>query len=191
MKKLMLPAAALSVALLSLHFATSDRAASTPFGGEKRLALAQGIVAEWSRSSRLMGEAMLEAYGPPDALSIDGLGWRARGRWKTIVVRERPEDTAAGVLEQSVDCRMPPDRLPELAAFEEVRVSPGGRSMTASSDAEALNYLALNLAHGIGSGFLDAARARASYERAVELSRAGKTSPLMEGLLFPPPLDEP
>lgn len=191
MKKLVLLAVPLSFALLSLHFAASDGSMSAAFGGETRLTLAQGIVAEWPRSSRLMGEAMIEAYGPPDALSADGIGWRDRGRWRTIVVRERPEDTAAGVLEQSVVCRMPQDRLPELAAFEEVRVTPNGRSMTARSDAEGLNYLALNLAYGIGSGFLDAARARESYERTVELSRAGKTSPLMEGLLFPPPADEP
>lgn len=181
----------LSVALLSLRFAFGW-GSPPPFGGERRLTLAQDIIADWSQTSRLTAAAMIESYGPPDVLSADGLGWKARARWKSIVVRDLGEDASAGVLEQSVVCRVPPDRLLELAAFgDKVRVSPNGTSMSARSDAEALNYLALNLAHGIGSGFLDAERARGSYERAVELSRAGKTSPLMEGLLFLPPNGEP
>jgi hypothetical protein len=82
---------------------------------------------------------------------------------------------------------MPEDRRSELAAFgRDVRVSADGTALTSRSDEEALNYLALNLAVAIGRGDLDAAGARKSYERAVDLSKAGKSSALTRELLFPP-----
>lgn len=158
-----------------------------PFGGERRLALAQDIIAGWPQTPRLAGAVMIDRYGPPDALSEKGLGWESRGRWKRIIVRDRL-DGSAGALEQTVDYAMPEDKVAELAEFSaDVRVSADGTSMTARADDEALNILALNLADGIGRGLLDAPRAREFQRTAVELSRAGKTSPLMEGLVFLPP----
>lgn len=165
---------------------------TAPFGASQRASLAGDIIAGWSPASRLVAAAMLEQYGSPDALASDGLGWKNKGRWKKIVVRDRTdlrvlETGAAGMLEQTVAYRMPEDRRRELAGFsDEVRVSPDGTALTARSDGEAINFLALNLAVAIGRGDIDAAGARNSYKRAVDLSKAGKSSPLMRELLFPP-----
>lgn len=164
------------------------RPSPPPFGGERRLALAQEIVAGWPQTARLTGAAMLERYGPPDALAANGIGWENRGRWKRIIVRDSEGPSGAGVLEQTVEYAVPEEKIPEVAGFAPgLRVSREGRWMSARSDDEALNYLTLNLADGIGRGLLDAPRAREFQRAAVELSRAGKTSPLMEGLLFLPP----
>lgn len=180
MKARLFSIVALSAALLS-----SGCGEFTGFGGERRLHLAQDIMADWSRSSRVTGAAMIDKYGPPDALARDALGWRERGRWKRIVVRDRDAAETAGILEQTVEYYVPEGRRRELEAFSgDVRVSGEGNAVSSRSDDEALNYLALNLADGIGRGVLDAERARGYYRRAVELSRAGKTSPLMEGFLF-------
>lgn len=163
--------------------------APAPFDASARAALAEGIIARWSQKSRVTGALMLDKYGPPDALAADGLGWENKGRWKKIVVRDRAsldgEDGGSGVLEQTVEYRVPEAKRGEIEAFSgEVRVSRDGTSVSARSDDEAINYLALNLADGIGRGIIDAPRARGFYRRAVELSRSGKTSPLMAGLLF-------
>lgn len=156
-----------------------------PFDAARRGSLAEGIIAGWEPSSRLTAAAMIEKYGPPDALAPGGLGWKDKGRWMKIVVRDRP--AKAGVIEQTAAYRVPEDRLPEVEAFDgKVRVAPDLSSMSARSDDEALNFLALNLAVAIGRGNLGAAEARNSYRRAVELSRAGKSSALMRELLFPP-----
>lgn len=180
----------LSAALGGLLSASCRTAA--PFGAARRAELAGDIIASWSDTSRLVAADMIERYGPPDALAPDGLGWKDKDRWKKIVVRDRTdlrvlERGPAGVLEQTAAFRMPVRRRAELAAFgRDVRVSGDGTALTARSDEEALNYLALNLAVAIGRGDIDAAGARNSYKRAVDLSKAGKSSALMRELLFSP-----
>lgn len=160
-----------------------------PFNAEARAALAEDIIAGWSQTSRVTGALMLDKYGPPDALAADGLGWENKGRWKKIVVRDRAEpdgaDRGAGVLEQTVDYYVPEAKRGEVESFSgQVRVSRDGTSVSARSDDEGINYLALNLVDGIGRGVIDAPRARGFYRRAVDLSKTGKSSPLMAGLLF-------
>lgn len=187
MKPGLLLTAASSLALWSCLSAGCR--ATAPFDASRRGSLAEDIIAGWPRGSRLTAAAMIDKYGPPDALAAGGLGWKDKGRWRKIIVRERGAagPGAAGVLEQTAAYRMPEDRRAELAAFgRDVRISADGAALTARSDDEALNYLALNLAVAIGRGDLDAAGARTSYRRAVDLSRAGKSSALMKELLFPP-----
>lgn len=184
----MKPALLLIVSLLGGALSMGCRA-SEPFDAAARAALAETIIARWSRTSRVTGAMMLDKYGPPDALAVDGLGWENAGRWKKIVVRNRTEaagaEGGAGVLEQTVEYGVPEDKRDEIEAFSgRVRVARDGRSVTARSDDEALNYLALNLADGIGRGIIDSPRAMGFYRRAVDLSKSGKSSPLMAGLLF-------
>lgn len=162
-----------------------------PFGASQRVSLAEDIISGWSKTSRLTAAAMIEEYGPPDAIAVDGLGWKYKNPWKRIIVRDRTDilvsaQGTADSLEQTVAYRVPEDKRLELEAFsDKIRISQDGTSMSARSDAEALNFLTLNLADEIGRGVLDAAQARQSYQRAVDLSRAGKSSALMERLMFP------
>lgn len=165
---------------------------TAPFGASRRADLAEEIIAGWSKTSRLVAAEMIDRYGPPDALAADGLGWKDKARWKKIVIRDRTDLSALergspGVLEQTAAFRMPEGRRAEVAAFGRgVRVSADGTTLTARSDEEALNYLALNLAVAIGRGDLDAAAAGRSYRKAVDLTNAGKSSALTRELLFPP-----
>jgi hypothetical protein len=184
---LVVPLSAAVAGLLSAGCRTAPA-----FGGPQREALAGEIIKGWSRGPRLAAAAMIEEYGPPDAVAADGLGWKNKRRWKKIVVRDRTElglleRKSGAMLEQTAVCRMPEGRRAELAAFSpDVRVSADGTALTASADEEPLNFLALNLAAAIGRGDIDAAGARNAYKRAVDLSNAGKSSALMRELLFPP-----
>ena len=169
-------------------FAAGCRA-TTAFDATRRAGLAEEIVAGWPAPSRLAADAMLEKYGPPDALAADGLGWKDKGRWKKIIVRGRAGRAAragGGRAHPAPTGGPGPARRARAAFDDRVTVSPDWTEISARSNDESLNFLALNLAVAIGRGDLTASGARNSYRRAVDLSNAGKSSALMKELLFPP-----
>jgi hypothetical protein len=156
---------------------------TAPFDSAQRGSLADSIIASWSPHSRGEAAALIARYGAPDALSLGALGWKDKGRWKRIVLWDA--GGSAGGLQQTVSYRVPPDKREALAAFSaEVVVSPDGTELSARSQSEGLNCLALNLADEVGRGLRDPKGARRFYDRTAALAAAGKTSPYMQGLLF-------
>lgn len=140
--------------------------------------------ASWSAGPKLTARLMMERYGRPDALKPGSVTWRMRGPWKRIVVRDR---AAGGHLEQTVGYSVPLSGLAPLLAFGRgVRPDPAADELTVSSDEEALNRLALNLAHEIAEGKRSPAEARTFYEKTARLAVAGKGSAYLTGLLFRP-----
>jgi hypothetical protein len=155
---------------------------SAPFSASKRGVLADDIIAGWSTSARLTAAKMMAEYGPPDAVAREALAWEDRGRWKRIVIW----DGGPGELEQTVNYRVPEGKRVAMQAFTAtLRVAPDGTSMSARSDSEALNFLAINLADEIGRGAIDAPQARHLYQKIISLAAAGKTSPLTLAILIP------
>ncbi|MDD5656230.1 MAG: hypothetical protein PHF00_03140, partial [Elusimicrobia bacterium] len=74
-----------------------------------------------------------------------------------------------------------------LARFSTSVVADRTRNELSSiSDSEKKNFLALNLADEIVSGWKDPETARRTYDRLLDLDRAGKSSPYLEGLRFQP-----
>jgi hypothetical protein len=134
---------------------------------------------------------LIDEYGPPDGVALAGLGWKGRGRWKRIVVCDANEDYVADYgsaddLEQTVAYRLPKGSRAALAAFSgSVQASPDGTELSARSNSEGLNYLALNLADQVVRGVRDPRAARRFYRRTVHLAAAGKTSRYMQRILFP------
>lgn len=162
-------------------------AAPSRFDVPGRGALAADIVRGWRKDSRLTAARLMEEYGPPDALSKNGLGWKDKGPWKRIVIWNPAafERAADQYLEQTVAYAAPEDRRQALEEFnDKARVIEEGAALTACSNAEALNFLAINLAEEIGQGVREPEPARLFYERSVALAASGKNSPYMQGLLF-------
>ena len=172
-----LPALLLSIAGCATFF---------PAEPEARRSLAEAAILSWYAPCRLTAVKLLEDYGPPDQVRPDRLVWNDRHPWKRIVVRDG-ELTDEDSLEQTLSYMVPDDRREAMAGFA-ARVSVGrfGTDLTARSSSEARNLLALNLAHRIVIGRLDAAEARMLYGLRVELAAAGKTFPEMQRLLFLP-----
>lgn len=143
----------------------------------------QSQIAGWPAGPRLAAGVVLEKYGPPDRSGArGGLIWFRRGPWKRIVVHEDERNLP---LEQVVDYDVKPQSLEALRAFGHgVIVDPNHSELSASSDREPLNFLALNLAEELASGSRDLQQAERVYAKTADLEHSGKSSAYTQGLLF-------
>lgn len=156
-------------------------------GADSRASLARSVVSKWSPSSRLTADDLLQRYGPPDAAAPGALAWKDKGGWKRIVAWDAG---AAGGddLKETAAASIPASRRADIASFDRrVTVSADGREVTARSDDERLNYLAVNLAEGIARGTLSPVQARVAYANTLRLEASGKSSEATVRLLFPRP----
>ncbi|MFI5361417.1 MAG: hypothetical protein ACHQ49_05565 [Elusimicrobiota bacterium] len=171
--------------LMLLFFSTACRTGA-PFDAPQRAGLAEKIISGWAAPSRLAAAKTIDQYGPPDALSESALGWKRRGVWKRIVVRNGEGAGGRADLEVTVACRTPETRRRALEAFDKgVRLSADAGELSARSTGESLDILALNLADEILRGARDPGDASEVYDRTVELAASGLSSPYMKTLLFP------
>ncbi|MBI2386544.1 MAG: hypothetical protein HYV14_11080 [Elusimicrobia bacterium] len=143
----------------------------------------------WDNKPRTVVQVMMERYGSPDVLSPGAVTWSGRGPWKRIVVRDR---ASGRFLEQTVGYWVPLAAIAPLSEFGRgVRADFSADELTAASEDEALNRLALNVAHDIAAGRRDAKDAARFYDRTVRLAAAGKGSVYLTNLLFKPYAPEP
>lgn len=141
-------------------------------------------ISTWLDRPRSTMKLMTERYGPPDALAPGIATWRNRGPWKRIVVRGHAPN---GCLEQTVSYGVPAAAVVPLLEFGHgVSLDLADDELTASSDDESLNRLALNLAVEIAGGRRDSREAREFYAKTARLSAAGKSSSYLSKILFAP-----
>lgn len=141
-------------------------------------------VARWTNEARDLAELMLDRHGAPDFQSSEGLVWTNRKPWKRIVVSREP---AEALLEQAVAYILSPE---QAAAIRRsglgIYAEPRAKELSARSNSEAANLLALNLADDIARGRRTPEQARLFHERTLLLSESGKSSPYLAGLRFNP-----
>ncbi len=153
---------------------------------------AAGVVTKGPRDwSNVSINAMIDKYGPPDKMETTRVVWNRRGPWKRIVVYDSMEfferDPGNHNLEQTAVYHVPADKVDALKEFSgNISVSGDDEEISSRSTDEGRNFLTLNLADSIVRGKLDPEAARAAYDRTLQLSDAGKSSPLMNSLQFPP-----
>jgi len=163
---------------------------AAPMNAEERLNQAQTVTTNWYTYSEAMAMKIIAEYGPPDRIEPDRLTWYNKSPWDQIAVWDREDYYYSGTvgpdnLEQTLLHAVPADKRKALAAFsKKLAVSKDGRQLSVRGNSEALDFLALNLAHEIIRGTRDPAEARSFYGRTERLSQAGKSSPYLEGLLF-------
>lgn len=89
-------------------------------------------------------------------------------------------------LTQTIRHRVPADRVDDLFEYDgSVYVHRTRGELSAQCDLEAMNFLALNLAHDVAMGSRTVADARAFYARtAMAFKRGDKSSPYVNGLIF-------
>lgn len=155
-------------------------------GGSRsvRDAEARRIIADWPMVSLRTAEVVMEKYGPPDLALSDRLSWFDNGPWKTTTVYREPGERL-DVLEQTIGYRVPGGKVSALAKLDvNLRLSRDGGELSATSEAEETNLLALNLADEVVRELKTPAEARAVYLRTVVEWNAGRSSPYMKRLLF-------
>lgn len=147
---------------------------------------ARGAVSRWPTASRLAAEAMLEKYGVPSAADDDKLSWSDNGGWKRTTVYRLPRE-GGDVLEQTISYAVPRDKRADLAKLDfMVTVNQADRELSATSESEQTNYLALNLADDVVHDRRTPEDASDFYMATVKLSQSGRNSPYMQGLMFQP-----
>lgn len=183
---------AVAAALVVVLMATASdqgRRAPVPKPGISGLHAAANLIIHWPKESRALAGAMLEKYGAPDEALSSQLSWRDRRPWTKVVVFRDPDagGRSAHLLEAVAYGEVHLDRWRELAALGRgAAYDPVTHELVARTDAEATNYLSLNLADEVIRGRRSAAEARDFYDAASNLSLYGKSSPYMTGLLFRP-----
>jgi hypothetical protein len=168
---------------------TAGCATESTLPPEARHDFAQTVISRWSDPALLLAAKLIEEYGPPDRIDYSRIAWNEKGPWKRITVWDIRQNQAADMgtddIEQTAACPVPAEKIQALAAFSgKIRVSQDGGELSARSDSEEQNFLAINLAHEIILGHTDQLEARRLYDRIIKLSSAGKYSPYMRKLLF-------
>lgn len=147
-----------------------------------REAEARRILSGWPVISLRTAEAMLEKYGPPDLAIGERLSWYDHAPWKVTTVHRDPHGHV-DVLEQTIAYAVPRGKVRDLASLDlALTPSRDGRALSAVSEAEETNILALNLADEVARGVRSPEAARVFYLRTVLQWNAGKSSPYMKEL---------
>ncbi len=146
----------------------------------------ESIIRDWPRHAKHTAMFMLDKYGAPSQFDRKTLVWFNNGAWKkTIVFRSPVGGEGRNFLQQSIGYLVPDDKVSELKRFNpNIDVSQTAGELTFTSNSEASNRLALNLADEIVTGKRTAADARGFFRKTSRLAASGKSSPYLEGLMF-------
>jgi hypothetical protein len=143
------------------------------------------VIRVWPERSRSTARALIEKYGEPSAFDDNSLIWYYVGPWQeTVVHRETPK--GADIVEQSIFYEVPEKKIPDLKRFQSgLDFDTTNKRLSSRAKSENLNFLALNLANEIVAGKRNAGQARDFYRKTLTLSQSGKSSPYLDGFLFP------
>jgi hypothetical protein len=180
--------AILGAVLLTMASDQGTRAPGPP-PGVSAVPVAEPLVSRWPVRPRALARLMIERYGKPDEVVASQVSWNRRGPWSKIVVFRDPDPSGRGehLLQSvaygpvSVNALRGLDALGRGATYD-----AAARELSARTDSEETNFLALNLADEVVRGRRSVADARDFYDAASHLSAAGKSSPYMRGLMFGP-----
>lgn len=154
------------------------------------------IVASWPERPRLGARTLISKYGPPDSATDEMLVWRDQGAFKRICVskEEHQHDFPkphTDFMEHTVSYQVPVERAGEITKFDgSVTFDRTQGELSARCDMESHNILALNLAHEIATGELDARQAREKFGEVVVKETAGEKPEWVASLQFEPTPDK-
>ena len=182
------------IAGVTLLAACSRQVIETIAGGEV-LSRAEVLasISNWPEKSQQAARYMIDKYGVPSEQTATTLVWYAAGPWKRSILykEEVPHSFPkphTDLLEQFIDYRVPVDKYDELAEYDgSVIVERTKGEISARCDKEAMNFLALNLAHEIVTGQRGVGSARVEYGRQAMAFMNNQSAPHTTGLHFPVP----
>ncbi|MFI5363541.1 MAG: hypothetical protein ACHQ49_16360 [Elusimicrobiota bacterium] len=151
----------------------------------------EAVIQKWPERAQAAAREMIDEYGRPTRVTDGELVWVGVGPWQKTVVSRDAKPHFVGRLEkdfveQTIAYKVPKEKIDELKRFDpRLTVEAAAGRISARSESEAKNYLALNLADEIVTDKRSADDARRFYLKVEELSRSGKSSPYLNGFLFP------
>jgi hypothetical protein len=149
--------------------------------------VAFAIISQWPDYSRELAGIIIDEYGAPDEVEPSQLTWMASPPWRKVTVFRDPVSAQhPALLLRAVSYRVPFERWRALVAFGHgIDYDPVNEQLSARTDNEETNYLALNLADDVVRGQLSALEAAEFYDRTMSLLYAGKTTSYTTKLHFP------
>lgn len=176
------------------RFVSATAQESTPAASPVAMEMVDEILATWPEVSSMVAQTVMDTYGPPHEATASFLIWFNNGPWKrTMLSRDPvPHDFPVphpDLLEQVIDYQVPPDMFDELAHYDgSVIVERTKGEMSARCDAEAANFLALNLANDIVTGERSVEEDRQFYGETMKaFKEEGQSDPYLEGFVFEVP----
>ncbi|HEY4707798.1 MAG TPA: hypothetical protein VII64_10085 [Thermodesulfobacteriota bacterium] len=148
------------------------------------------VASRWPDASRRAARDMIERYGAPDHITRGFLIWEKAGDWEEIIARRDPIEhnfpaPHMDTLEQAAAYEVPEDKFDDLAVFDGSIIAERTRGTISSrSWSEAMNCLALNLAHDIITNIKTVEEAREAYAAIANDYMQGKEHPYTRGLRF-------
>lgn len=148
------------------------------------------MTSTWPEASKSAISAMTAKYGLPSAVTDDMVVWNSTAPFKrSIVFREEVNHQFpiehSDVLMQTVDYRVPLDKISQLSKFDgSLIIDRTKGELSARNDKEEMNILALNLADKIVRGEMNSEQARREYTKNAENFATGSTSLMVTALTF-------
>lgn len=137
------------------------------------------ILADWDDEPQEIANQMQDKYGLPDEATPSRLIWYDTGMWKRSVLHRDgvphhfPKEHT-DYLKQVIDYQAPTDEYDNLATFDgSVLLDRTKGEMAARCDKEAMNFLAINLAHDIITGDKTVDEARQHYAKTAVKAMMG------------------
>lgn len=146
--------------------------------------------AGWPESSVKAATKTISKFGEPQESTSSLLIWRNVAPFKRITVFKNEVDHKfpmlhKDVIEHVVDYKVPADKLDELSRFDGSLIyNRTAGELAARSNDEAMNFLALNLAHDIVTGQRMVEAARIEFGKVAMDYINGNKGPYIESLQF-------
>ncbi|MHB9105608.1 MAG: hypothetical protein ACYDCO_01015 [Armatimonadota bacterium] len=151
------------------------------------------VIGGWPEQPRQRVEQLIAKYGDPNEVSETQVTWYDNGPWKRTVVYRQSiphhfPKSHEDFLAQTILYHVPPEKMDELSRFDgSVIIDRTAGEATARCDAEAANFLALNLMNDIVTGKRSVEDARQEYTMSIMAHMMKRKAPLTEELRFQVP----
>jgi hypothetical protein len=153
---------------------------------------ASDVLASWPEKQQETANMLIGKYGQPTVIGDRMIAWFNTGPFvQTVLMRDgQPHNfpmAHVDYLTQTIKHTVPANKLAELYQYDgSVWFHRTRGELSAQCDVEAMNFLALNLAHDIITGKRSVNDARAFYARtAMAFKQGDRSSPYVTGLIFP------
>jgi len=162
-----------------------------PTEGTQASQTPETVISKWPEGARLTARDMIAKYGEPNRFSEGALVWIDNGPWQKTVVYRNAWPHFLGrkdkdYLEQTISYRVPIEKIEDLKRFDRrLEINESRGQLSARSESEAMNFLALNLADEIVTDKRGVDDARDFMAKTESLSASGKSSNYTKGFLFP------
>ena len=169
---------------------SADKSISSSQGEIQDMEIVSRYTAGWPEASVKAATKTISRFGEPQESTSNLLLWRNVAPFKRITVyRDEVEHKFPmlhkDVIEHVVDYKVPVDKLDELSRFYGSLIyNRTAGELAARSDDEAMNFLALNLAHDIVTGQRMVDDARTEFGKVAMDYMNGNKGAYIESLQF-------